>query len=141
MQIKLLKPGDEKILIEAARLFNDSDVSHERAKMLLAEPTFFTLAALTDSGETMGRIYGHVLHRFAQTDLLLYEVDVAEEHQRKGVGKAMLEFVKALSIERGYAEMWVLTEGDNVPARSLYEAAGGVEENSPTIMYAFYPPK
>jgi ribosomal protein S18 acetylase RimI-like enzyme len=141
MQIVLLKPGDEAVLIEAARLFNDSDVSHERATSLLAEPTFFLVAALTDSGEIMGRIYGYVLHRFAQTDLLLYEVDVLEEHQRKGVGKAMLEFVKALSIERCYGEMWVLTEGDNVPARSLYEAAGGIEENSPTIMYAFYPSK
>jgi GNAT superfamily N-acetyltransferase len=141
MQITLLKQGDEALLTEAARLFNDTDISHERATLLLAEPTFFTVVALSDSAEMMGRIYGHILHRFTQTDLLLYEVDVAEEHQRKGVGKAMLEFVKALSIERGYAEMWVLTEGANLPARSLYEATGGVEENSPTIMYVFYPPK
>lgn len=88
----------------------------------------------------MGRIYGHVLHRFARTDLLLYEVDVVDAHQRQGAARAMIEFVKELATQRGYKEIWVLTEGDNAPARGLYEALGGVEENSPTIMYVFYPP-
>jgi GNAT superfamily N-acetyltransferase len=86
----------------------------------------------------MGRVYAHVLHRFGQTDLLLYEVDVLETHHRKGVGKAMLEFVKRLCHDRGYREAWVLTEGENTAACRLYESAGGVEENSPTIMYVFY---
>ena len=140
MQIILLKPGDEPIHIEAIRLLNNgAQISHERSVALLSEPTYIYILALTDSGEIMGRIYGYVLHRFEQTDLLLYEVDVLEDHQRKGVGKAMLEFVNDLSNERGYCEMWVLTEGENMAARSLYEASGGVEENSPTIMYVFYP--
>lgn len=140
MQIHLLNLGDESLLIEAARIFNaDEEVSYERAASLLAEPTFFVVVARTDEGVIMGRIYGDVIHRFAQTDLLLYEVDVAEEHQRKGVARAMIEFVKGLAIQRGYKEIWVLTEGDNAPARALYKSLGGVEENSPTIMYVFYP--
>jgi GNAT superfamily N-acetyltransferase len=142
MQVTLLKPGDETVLIEAARIFNDDEeVTPERATSLLAEPTFFLVVARTDEGAIMGRFYGHVIHRFSQTDLLLYEVDTAEEHQRKGAARAMLEFVKELCIERGYSEMWVLTEGGNAPARAFYEALGGVEENSPTIMYVFYPPE
>jgi len=139
MQVQLLKPGDELLHIEATRILNDPELPRERSASLLAEPTYFFVVALTDAGEIMGRIYGHVLHRFNQTDLLLYEVDVVEEHQRKGVAKAMLEFLKSHMIERGYGEMWVLTEADNKAARALYESAGGIEENSPTIMYVFYP--
>jgi GNAT superfamily N-acetyltransferase len=139
MNVSLLHPGDESLLIEAVQIFNaDEVVSRERAALLLAEPTFFMVVAQTDEGAIMGRIYGHVIHRFAQNDLLLYEVDVADAHQRKGAARAMIEFVKQLAIQRGYKELWVLTEGDNAPARALYEALGGVEENSPTIMYVFY---
>ena len=139
MNITLLNPGDESLLIEAARIFNDEIVSRERAEELLKDPAFFLVVARTDGGAMMGRIYGHVIQRFLQTDLLLYEVDTAEEHQRKGAARAMIEFAKRLTLERGYREIWVLTEGDNAPARTLYEALGGVEENSPTIMYVFYP--
>src|SRR5665213_3576670 len=135
MNVILLKPDDELLLIEAARIFNDENVSRERAEELLKDPAFFLVVAQTEDGAIMGRIYGHVIQRLLQTDLLLYEVDTAEEHQRKGAARAMIEFVKRLALERGYQEIWVLTEGDNVPARGLYEALGGVEENSPTIMY------
>ncbi len=140
MKIILLKPGDDAIHIEAVRLLNDgAQMSLERSAELLAESTYVFIVAIAGTGEIMGRIYGHILHRFGQTDLLLYEVDVVEEHHRKGVGKAMLEFVKQLCVERNFREAWVLTEDDNAPARGLYQSVGGVEENSPTVMYVFYP--
>ena len=124
---------------QAVRALNEFDLSLERSRELLAQPTYILIVAIDDSGEIMGRIYGHVLHRFEQTDLLLYEVDVADNHQRKGVGKAMVEFVRALCAERGYGEMWVLTEENNAAARMLYSKCGGILEDSPTMMYVFYP--
>ena len=138
MNIKILSPDDDALHIDAIRLLNDGSViSLERSAMLLAELTYVFIVALTDSGVIMGRIYGHVLHRYEQTDLLLYEVDVVEEHQRKGVGQAMMEFVKTLCVERGYTEAWVLTEDENASARALYSRAGGVVEAYPTVMYVF----
>lgn len=138
MKIIFLKPGQEQLPFEAAKLLNDNELSIERATELLREPSFFLIVALEDSGSIMGRIYGHVLNRFEQTDLLLYEVDVLEEFQRKGAGKAMLEFVKAFAKEQGYKEIWVLSEGGNEPAKALYASAGGVLEAFPTTMYVFY---
>jgi GNAT superfamily N-acetyltransferase len=137
MQIKLLQPGDEALHSEAILKLNDCEISLERSKELLSEPTYFFVAAVNDSNEVMGRIYGHVLHRYEQTDLLLYEVDVLEEHQRKGVGKAMLKFVRTLCTEQRFNEMWVLTEEDNVAGRALYSNCGGQLENSPVMMYVF----
>jgi GNAT superfamily N-acetyltransferase len=139
MRIVLLKPGDEALLRAATRLLNEEDdaVAQSRATALLAEPTYVMVVALNDAGQIMGRIYGHVLHRHTQSDLLLYEVDVDALHQRKGAAHAMLEFLRALCRERGYGEMWVLTEENNAPARALYEGAGGKLEGSPACMYVF----
>jgi len=137
VKIVLLKPGDEDLLRRAEAIFNPKAISHERAAMLLSEPSYVMVVALDDGDAVMGRIYANVLYRFEATDLLLYEVDVAEEHQRKGAGRAMIDFLSKLSAERGYREMWVLTELDNEAGNALYKSAGGDLENSPANMYVF----
>ena len=137
MKIFQLHTGDDELHIRAVRLLNDFEMPLERSRELLAEPTYVFLVAIDSFGDIMGRIYGHVLHRYGQTDLLLYEVDVAEQHQRKGVGKAMMENIRTFCTEHHYNEMWVLTEEDNIPARALYRNTGGRLEASPTMMYVF----
>ena len=137
MKIILLKAGDEELLLRAESVFNSDVPSPARCAMLLREPSYVMVVALTDDNEIMGRIYGNVLHRYEATDLLLYEVDVAEAHQRKGVGRAMLDYLKGLCAKRGYAEMWVLTDLDNEAGNAVYKSAGGVLENSPANMYVF----
>ncbi len=137
MQIKLLGPGDEALFKRAEDLFWPGGTTLERATELLREPTFVMVVALEDGGDVMGRVHGHVLHRFDATDFLIYEVDAVEAHQRKGVGRAMLEFLKRLAEERGWREMWVLTEVDNAAGNALYASAGGTLEGSPANMYVF----
>jgi len=137
VRIVLLEPGDEELLRRAEALFNPNVISRERAAMLLREPAYVMVVALGDGDAIMGRVYANVLHRFEATDLLLYEVDVAEEYQRRGVGRAMLEFLARLCAERGYGEMWVLTDPGNLAGNALYKSAGGTLENSPANMYVF----
>ena len=137
MKITLLAQGDEELLRRAEGLFNSEPFPLSRCAMLLREPSYLMVVAQTDDGEVMGRVYGNVLHRYSATDLLLYEVDVLDAHQRKGVGRAMLEYLKRLCERRGYGEMWVLTELDNDAGNAVYRSAGGVLENSPANMYVF----
>jgi GNAT superfamily N-acetyltransferase len=138
MQIRLLQAGDEKLLQQAeAAFWPGKEPSPDRAAMLLREPTFVMAVALADGGEVMARIYGHVLHRYEATDLLLYEVDTAESHQRKGAARAIIDFLRQLAVQRGWREMWVLTDVDNAAGNGLYKAAGGELENSPANMYVF----
>src|SRR5581483_12161830 len=108
-------------------LFNEAP-SRERAAMLLREPTFVMAVALSDDGEVMSRIYGHVLHRHDTTDLLLYEVDTAEAHKRKGAASAIVAFLKQLATERGYGEIWVPTEVENDEGNGFYRGIGGMLE-------------
>ena len=53
------------------------------------------------------------------------------------LGRAMLERLKALCADRGYGEMWVLTNGSNAPAMRLYASAGGQREFDDVEMFAF----
>ena len=138
MKIRLLTPGDEAALIAAARHFNDLELSSGRATALLADPTFLMVVAEGDLGEPMGRVYGYVLHRLEQDDLFLYEVDVDEHHQKKGVGRAILDFVTDLSKKRGFGEWFVLTEVGNVAGNALYRSAGAVTEDSPANVHVRY---
>jgi len=136
MKIKLLQLGDDHHHIAATRLLNEgAELSLERSQELLRDSTYLFVVALTNDDEIMGRVYGHILHRFGQTDLLLYEVDVLEEYQRQGAGRAMIEFLRKYSKEHHFAEMWVLAEGSNSGARGFYESVDGREEDSPAIIY------
>lgn len=137
MNIVLLKPGDEVLMQRAENAFYPGALTRERAAMLLREPTYVMVVVLNEKDEVMGRIYGNVLHRFEASDLILYEVDVVDAHQRKGVGLAMVEFLKDFCHARGYGEIWVLTDLHNEAGNGLYRAAGGHLENSPTNMYVF----
>ncbi len=119
----------------AEDLFYPGALSAERAAMLLREPSYVMVVALDDADGVMGRIYGHILHRFDGTDFLIYEVDTAEAHQRQGAAGALLEFLTGLAHERGWREMWVLTEVGNAAGNALYRSAGGTLENSPANMY------
>ena len=140
MEILLLAPGDEQLLVTAADLFNEVTLKPQDAASRLADPSFVIVVAMDGSGEMMGRIYGHVLNRVDVTDLFLYEVDVSDKYQRRGAATAMLERLKALCAERGYGEMFVLTEVSNDAGNGLYAAAGGVTEGSPANVYVFATP-
>jgi predicted acetyltransferase len=137
VKVILLKPGDEELLARAESVFNSDVPSPARCAMLLREPSYVMVVALTDDNEVMGRIYGNVLHRYSATDLLLYEVDVDEKHQRKGACRAMIDYLKSFCAKRGHSEIWVLTDLDNEAGNGVYKATGGVLENSPANMYVF----
>ena len=140
MRILLLQPGDEQLLCDAEAVFSEEVApSLERAAMLLGLAEFIMVVALDDDGDVMGRIYGHVLHRWEASEFLLYEVDTAEAHRRKGVGRALIEFLKTLAQSRGWQSLWVLTDaGGNEAANRLYQSGGGVVEQSPANMYVFW---
>ena len=114
MKVVLLKPGDEELLRRAELRPEDAEARRTRLKNLIKlgkERGFLTNAEINDH--------------------------LPDEHQRKGVGRAMIDFLSKLSADRGYREMWVLTDLDNEAGNALYKSAGGHLENSPANMYVF----
>jgi ribosomal protein S18 acetylase RimI-like enzyme len=137
MEIRILAPGDEDLLVRAVELADEGPLTAERAAALLAEPDLVNVAAL-DAGEPVGFVYGYVLRRYEAVSFFIYSVDVAETHQRRGIAKAMLAALSDLGKAGRWDEMFVFTNAGNAPAMALYAAAGGVRPNPDDVMWDFY---
>ncbi len=79
----------------------------------------------------------HYVHPDKAPELWINEVGVAPSHQRRGLGRQLLQVLLAHGRALGCEMAWVLTEYANPTARKLYAAAGGVETPEPVVMIEF----
>ena len=54
--------------------------------------------------------------------LYIGEVDVCENHQKRGVGKAIMNYLFSIAQESDMDEVWLGTEVENTPANALYKS-------------------
>jgi aminoglycoside 6'-N-acetyltransferase I len=120
IEIRLLHPGDENVVRALATYDGPGD-----PEGLLADPRTLMLVAF-DGEEPVGFVLAHELRRRHgdPSKLFVYEVDVAETRQRRGIAKALLARLAEIARERGIRVGFVLTDHDNVPANALYRSAG-----------------
>ena len=129
--VRLLASGDEAVVRALATYDGPGD-----PEGLLADPRSMMLVAF-DGEQPVGFVVGHELPRRHgdRSKLFVYEVDVAESHQCRGIGKALLARLAELARERGIRVGFVLTDEDNVPANALYRSAGGTASRD--VMWEF----
>jgi [ribosomal protein S18]-alanine N-acetyltransferase len=117
----------------AAQALFDGPARVEWAERFLAEPGHHLLVAYVDAAP-VGMVTGvETTHPDKGTEMFLYELAVADEHQRRGIGRALVRELAALARQRGCYGMWVLTERTNIAAMTAYQAAGGADEGD-TVM-------
>ena len=135
--IRRLTPDDQARVLAAAHLFDDPPLPAATARFL-ALPGHHLLFAM-EGGEPIGFISGvELTHPDKGTEMFLYELGVAEAHQRHGVGTALVRALASIAIERGCYGMFVLTEADNEPALRTYRRAGaGPSEPAQMLTWTF----
>ncbi len=115
----------------------DHPIRPEYLAAFLANPANLLAVAVVDStviGMASGIAYAHPdkpLQLFAN------EVGVAARFHRRGAGAAVLDALLRRGRELGCREAWVATEVGNAPARGLYRALGGVEDEEPAVVYVY----
>ena len=62
---------------------------------------------------------------------------VAPAHQRRGLGKAIVQALLEHAKRLGCREAWVLTDRSNHAAIRLYASAGGDEAPGDHVMFSF----
>ena len=72
-------------------------------------------------------------HPDKPSELFLDEIGTGDDWRRKGAAWALMQKVFERAEAEGIEEIWLATEPDNLPARSLYEATGAKSE--PAISY------
>jgi ribosomal protein S18 acetylase RimI-like enzyme len=124
VEIRRLGPGDERLLLAGAPLFDDPP-TELLAERFLSSEGHHLLYALDDAGEPVGFVSGvETTHPDKGTEMFLYELSVAEAYRRRGIGTALVRSLAELARERGCYGMWVSTDADNAAALGAYRAAG-----------------
>jgi ribosomal protein S18 acetylase RimI-like enzyme len=129
-QIRRIGPEDSEAIL-AGDVF-DGPALRDSVVRFLGLPGHPDPRNLLLVAELGGRIVGFasgvlIDHPDKPRSLFICELGVNEDAQRRGIGGSLLAAIRAEGRARGCTSTWVATEGDNLPARALYRAAGGSE--------------
>lgn len=145
IEVRRLGRGDGELAMEAISQIKAADwesqggqpeslTANYLAKFLRYDDHFLIVAI--DNAEPAGYLLAYELPRVDrdQSMMLLYEVGVAENERRQGVGAAMVDEIKAICRERNIMKMWVETNESNVAATGLFETTGGLRAEEDDIV-------
>ena len=111
----------------------------EQGQKFLADKNNLLLLATLD-GVAIGFLTAYRLQRFdtRKAEVLLYEIGVDEQYQRRGAGKALINRLKEWARQVEADEVWVLTNRSNHAAVGLYASAKATTDNSgDEVMFTF----
>lgn len=143
LSIKKLDSNEMALAKELILMFgfddeNDFLPSDEYTAQMLARKDFHIIVAL-ENDKLIGGLTAYQMNMFKRetTEMFLYEIEVSENYRQKGIGKALIEFLKQNCVEKGIVEMFVGTEPNNFAARKLYSTTGGKQDDSVWFNYKF----
>lgn len=127
MRIEHLGPGDAAKVQQASALFDRPARADATRRFLDASGHHLLIAY--DGDSPAGFVTGvELIHPDKGTEMFLYELGVAEQYRRRGIGKALVAALARLARETNCYGMWVLTDDDNRAALATYQAAGAARE-------------
>jgi len=126
MEIRHLGPTDTAIHCEIAAAHKERTISIECAERFLSDDDNCLIAATLDD-EVVGFALGYLMSRVDsdQPMMMLYEIDVREDHRRKGIGSALIKKMLEVCKARNVMKLFVGTGISNEPAKALYSSTGG----------------
>ena len=138
IEIRILRQEDASILDHVAPDVFDDPIVPQALQAFLDSPHHHLVVA-TDEGMVVGfaSAVQYVHPDKPRPELWVNEVGVSPAHQNRGVGKALMQALLKAARSAGCSEAWVLTERNNQPAKKLYKAAGGEEEQEEIVMFSF----
>jgi aminoglycoside 6'-N-acetyltransferase I len=139
VEVRMLRPGDERVLLNVADDVFDYAVSAAAVAAFLADPRHH-IAAAVDGGRIVGFASGvHYFHPDKPVaELFVNEVGVAATHRGRGLGTAVVKCLLDAGRALGCGEAWVLTDRANAPAMATYTSAGGVAAPQDQVMFTFF---
>ena len=126
--IRVLDSSDAAVLNDVAPDVFDHAVDPRWCVAFFADPRHHLAVALIGAQVVGMASAVHYVHPDKPPELWINEVGVSSLYRRQGIGKRLMAALLAHGRTLGCTEAWLGTESDNVAARRLYVAAGGIEE-------------
>ena len=134
IEIRILGRDDASMIERAAGEVFDHAVDPRLTTEFLSDARHHLAVAIED-GHIVGMASGvHYVHPDKAPELWINEVGVAATHRNRGLGRRVVACLLAHGRALGCHEAWVLTDMENVPARRMYGAAGGVEKGQQLLV-------
>ena len=129
IEIRQLGPSDADLATVATRRFKGSAWNLQE---WLQSDRHVMIVAL-EGRSVVGWVYGYELPRLDRDENMwvLYEIDVAESHRRRGIGKSLLQRY----CETADGPVWLVSNESNTAAMALY--ADGERPNDDDVMIRF----
>jgi aminoglycoside 3-N-acetyltransferase I len=103
---------------------------------LLSRADFWALGA-SANGRFVGGLTAYTLPmaRFEKSEIFLYDIAVIPECQRAGVGRRLVETLRAMALAEGIDITFVAADNEDTHALDFYRALGG--EAAPVTIFTF----
>lgn len=140
MEYKILNKN-EIVLMKEITIEGFNQFKKESFEDFINTPNTYAFIA-KNHNSVVGLCYGYVLKRPDREDFNFYirSLGVLESFRKRGIGSALLEFVKSYAFEKlNCSECFLTTINDNGSACRLYEKHGG-ETYEKEIVYKFTKP-
>ncbi len=125
--IRRLGEADLTLLLSVKDGVFDHPLRSDQARAFL-EDALHEIVVATDGAEIIGMASGTILfHPDKPPAFFIAEVGTHEDYQRRGIATRMVETLMQIARDRGCEGIWLATEADNEPARSLYRQLGARE--------------
>jgi ribosomal protein S18 acetylase RimI-like enzyme len=141
LTIRVLRAGDEALLLGAAEGVFDDPVGPGLAREFLSDGRHHVAVAI-DDGRVVAMATGvSYVHPDKDTEMWVNEVGTSPAHRGRGIGKAVVAALLDHARRIGCGEAWVLTDRENGAAMRLYASLGGEEAAVPQVLFTFrFPP-
>ncbi len=134
VEIRALGAEDAQAVRDAGFLF-DSEPDAEATRLFLTDSRHHLLIAYDERDHPVGFVSGvELMHPDKGSEMFLYELAVETSARRRGVGRALVEALRALARQRGCYGMYTLADDDNEPAQATYASAGGRATSRPVMI-------
>lgn len=145
MEIKKVRKGDAAIINDI--LANHIDSSNKRDELptkehlekLLEDDRCYLFAAIIED-----TVVGYALvYRFpslyaSENLAYLYDIEVSQDHRRKGIGRGLVETLISHLKDDDVKELWLGTGVDNIEGQSLFSATGAIKTEETFNDYTYY---
>jgi ribosomal protein S18 acetylase RimI-like enzyme len=136
VDIRDLSDGPEELVLAIGHLL-DAAATSDATRRFVDERGHHLLVAY-EHELAIGFVTGvETTHPDKGTEMFLYELGVDDSARGKGVGRALVAALAQKASAVGCYGMWVLTDRDNTAAIRTYQAAGALDDNTPTVLLSW----
>ena len=138
LKVRTLEPKDAPLAADVVKLFAGADVSLEYMEIFLSNRSNYLIVAELN-GHLAGFLLAYALQRLKQVSykMFIYEIEVLETQRRRGVGSALIAFVREIVRTERMISAFVLTSYSNEVAVEFYKSTGGKVTNGDDLMFVF----